>query len=47
MYNFNLLIPLYLISLSLDEKGSLDKKKNAKLVKLIDKKVRLQIEKKN
>ena len=47
IYGVNPLTPLDLMSLSIDERGSMDGKKKAELVKFIHEKVRLQIAKKN
>ena len=47
VYGFNPLTPLDLMPLPVDERGSMDGKKKAELVKSIHEKVRLQIEKKN
>ena len=47
VYGFNLVTPLDLMPLPINERDSLDGKKKAGLVKSIHEKVRLQIEKKN
>ena len=47
VFGFNPLTPLDLMPLPIHEKGSMDGKKKAELVKSIHEKVRLQIEKKN
>ncbi|XP_022852316.1 uncharacterized protein LOC111373944 [Olea europaea var. sylvestris] len=46
-FHFNLLTPLKLIPLHVDERGSVDGKKKVELLRSIHKKVRLQIEKKD
>ena len=47
VYGFNPLTLLDLMPLPVNERGSMDGKKKAELVKSIHEKVRLQIEKKN